>query len=265
MHAPLTNLSNPATPTDAVVPLPSDIFLHSCHPSLFHLLVRQHLASLRQGTAATQTRAETAYSGRKIRPQKGTGKARLGDRGSPMLKGGGRAFAKKPKDWSFHVNRKMVHKGLRASLALRWATGQLSIVDSETLPQWLKTSEAAKTLSAEPLAWTRERGTILYLGQQSLASDAGLALEQTTRNLPLFEVGDISLTSALFNVYDLLRPSRVVMDVDALEEVCQLLSPSVQAEVEEEALLVSEEMLRELQLNGMVMDGAQQQPEQQTM
>ncbi|KAJ9638766.1 54S ribosomal protein yml6, mitochondrial [Coniosporium tulheliwenetii] len=41
----------------------------------------------RQGTASTKTRYEVHGSNRKIRPQKGTGRARLGDKKSPMLRG----------------------------------------------------------------------------------------------------------------------------------------------------------------------------------
>ena len=43
-------------------------------PPVFH-----YLDSRRQGTASTKTRGEVRGSGRKIRPQKGTGRARLGD------------------------------------------------------------------------------------------------------------------------------------------------------------------------------------------
>lgn len=165
-----------------------------------------------------------------------------------MLRGGGRAFAKKPKDWSFHVNRKMVHKGLMASLALRWVMGQLHIVDSETLPLWSKTRDAVSALEASPLGWTAERGTLLYLGQPTLQSSKGRALQLSTRNLPNVQVVD-TLSSDTFNVYELLRPSRIAMDVEALNEVVHMLAPTVQDDLpfQLDELLLTEEANRKNQ------------------
>jgi hypothetical protein len=60
----------------------------------------------RQGTASTKYRSEVHGSNRKIRPQKGTGAARLGDKKSPMLKGGGVAFGPKPRDFSTELPRR---------------------------------------------------------------------------------------------------------------------------------------------------------------
>lgn len=269
VHAPLLSLapstsSSTTSQSDSdnlVVPLPSSVFLHSCHPSLFHLLVRQNLASLRAGNASTKSRSEVNYSGRKIRPQKGTGKARLGDRGSPMLRGGGRAFAKKPKDWSFHVNRKMVQKGLKASLSLRWAMGQLDILDAATLPVLSKTKDALSLLGAQKntnLDWTAERGTLCYLGQETLVSEAGQALTRSTRNIPNIQVAD-TLSPLSFNVYELLRPSKVVMDLEALNEVVEMLDPVVELSEEEEAML--QQAMSELALQ----DAAEVQLEEQVV
>lgn len=151
-----------------------------------------------------------------------------------MLRGGGRAFAKKPKDWSFHVNRKMVDKGLKASLSLRWVMSQLDIVDSTTLPVLNKTRDALSLL--EPLNWTAERGTLCFLGQQTLASEAGQALSRSTRNIQNVTVAD-TLTPETFNVYELLKPSKIVMDLEALNEVVDALDPVTELSEEEELLL----------------------------
>ncbi|OBT55746.1 hypothetical protein VE04_03837 [Pseudogymnoascus sp. 24MN13] len=60
----------------------------------------------RQGTASTKTRWEIHGSHRKIRPQKGSGRARLGTRQSPMLKGGSKVFGPRPRDFSTELPRK---------------------------------------------------------------------------------------------------------------------------------------------------------------
>jgi large subunit ribosomal protein L4 len=83
----------------------------------------------RQGTASTKTRWEVAGSHRKIRPQKGTGNARLGSRQSPMLRGGGKAFGPKPRDFATRLNRKVYDKAWRTALSYRYRRGELVVCE----------------------------------------------------------------------------------------------------------------------------------------
>jgi large subunit ribosomal protein L4 len=48
-----------------------------------------YLANQRQSTAHTKTRGEIQRSGRKLHNQKGSGRARVGDAGSPIRRSGG--------------------------------------------------------------------------------------------------------------------------------------------------------------------------------
>ena len=79
-------------------------------------------------TANTKYRTEVHGSNRKIRPQKGTGKARLGDKKSPMLKGGGVAFGPKPRDMSTKLPRKIYDLAWRTALSYRYRRGELIVV-----------------------------------------------------------------------------------------------------------------------------------------
>lgn len=97
----------------------------------------------RQGTASTKWRADVHGSGRKIRPQKGTGRARLGDKKSPMLKGGGVAFGPHPRDFSTKFPRKMYDLAWRTALSYRYRRGELIVVENENdiemnEPRWIK-------------------------------------------------------------------------------------------------------------------------------
>src|SRR6185503_18152882 len=56
--------------------------------------VRYH-ANTRQGSARTLNREATEGSTRKLYKQKGTGRARHGDKKAPQFKGGGHTFSKK--------------------------------------------------------------------------------------------------------------------------------------------------------------------------
>lgn len=60
----------------------------------------------------TRNRAMTAGSGIKMRPQKKSGRARMGDKRAPHLKKGGKAHGKKPKIYSYHLNSKIKLKAL---------------------------------------------------------------------------------------------------------------------------------------------------------
>ena len=82
----------------------------------------------RQGTASTKWRNEIHGSNRKIRPQKGSGKARLGNKKSPMLKGGGVAFGPKPRDFGTKLPRKVYDLAWRTALSYRYRKGELMIV-----------------------------------------------------------------------------------------------------------------------------------------
>jgi len=87
----------------------------------------------RSGTASTKWRSEVHGSGRKLRPQKGSGKARLGDKKSPMLRGGGVAFGPKPRDFSTGLNKKIYDLAWRTALSYRYKIGELIVIDKMTV------------------------------------------------------------------------------------------------------------------------------------
>ncbi len=68
--------------------------------------VIMHERNQRQGTVYTRGREEVAGSHKKPWKQKHTGRARAGDRKSPIWRGGGTVFGPKPRDWSFHMPAK---------------------------------------------------------------------------------------------------------------------------------------------------------------
>lgn len=81
----------------------------------------------------TRNRAMTAGSGKKMRPQKKTGAARMGDKRAPHLKKGGKAHGAKPMVYSFHLNSKIKLKALCSLLTAKLAEGKIKIVDTEKI------------------------------------------------------------------------------------------------------------------------------------
>ncbi|MGX7583136.1 50S ribosomal protein L4 [Candidatus Vidania fulgoroideorum] len=75
-----------------------------------------------------KTRGEKNFSKIKISPQKGTGKARLGNRSSPILKGGGRAFPSKRTKKKKKINKKMYRKCIKQCLYYKQKKSRIFIL-----------------------------------------------------------------------------------------------------------------------------------------
>jgi large subunit ribosomal protein L4 len=107
--------------------------------------VVMHQRNQRQGTVYTRGREEVAGSHKKPWKQKHTGRARAGDRKSPIWRGGGTVFGPKPRDWSFHMPAKARRVALRSAIAGKIADGEVILADvpelskpsSKTVRQWL--------------------------------------------------------------------------------------------------------------------------------
>ncbi|KAF9244639.1 ribosomal protein L4 [Melanogaster broomeanus] len=171
--------------------------------TILHLCSVQYLDSLRQGSANTKTRAEVRGSGRKIRPQKGTGKARLGDGQSPMLRGGGVAFGPKPRDFSTKLNRKVIQMGMRVALSVKVKEQRLGVVPRV---QWYCHKTVTLENRLDKLGW--RTGTLFVSGMPQIDTAIKLA-GRNLRGLEFKHVDEL-------NVYDLVKWRRVILDLPAV-------------------------------------------------
>ncbi len=92
--------------------------------------VRYH-ANLRQGSARTLTRAEVTGTTRKMYKQKGTGRARHGNKKPPHFRGGGHSFAKRRsrEDYRQDMPKKMRRKANRNAFLAKLIDNEVKIVD----------------------------------------------------------------------------------------------------------------------------------------
>ena len=93
---------------------------------VLYLDVKQYLGNQRQGTAKAKERSEHTGSTRKLGRQKGGGGARHGDINSPLLRGGGRMFGPKPRDYRTKLNKKV--KVLARKSALSYTAQEEAII-----------------------------------------------------------------------------------------------------------------------------------------
>jgi large subunit ribosomal protein L4 len=111
------------------VSVSSEYFSQPMNKALIAQAVRVYLANQRQGGAHTKTRGEVAGSGKKIWRQKGTGRARHGDRYSPIFVGGGISHGPRTRDFSLKMSKKMRKRALQVALSESFRSNAVIIVD----------------------------------------------------------------------------------------------------------------------------------------
>ena len=111
------------------VSVSDDVFDAAFNEPLVHQVVISYLASGRMGTKAQKTRSEVSGGGRKPWKQKGSGRARAGTIRSPLWRGGGVAFAAKPRTFMKKVNRKMYRSALRGIFSELLRQKRLHVVE----------------------------------------------------------------------------------------------------------------------------------------
>lgn len=87
-------------------------------------------ANRRSGTASTKTKGEVNLSGAKPWRQKGTGRARAGDKASPIWVGGGVVFGPRPRSYAKHTPKKVKVLAFRKALSERVLAGDVLIVEN---------------------------------------------------------------------------------------------------------------------------------------
>jgi len=180
-----------------------DVFRVPANPALVHQVVVGQLANARQGTASTKTRAQVSGGGRKPRPQKGTGSARVGSTRNPVWRGGGVTFGPHPRSYRHRTPKRMRRLSLVAVLSDKVRDGDLVVVDELTLEQ-AKTSELLGMLD------------VLDAGAPAMlvAAEPDKSVVTAARNIKRLK----TLPVSLLNTLDLLNHRKVVITVDAVRK-----------------------------------------------
>ncbi len=163
----------------------------------------------RQGTASSKTRFEVHGSHRKIRPQKGTGMARLGTRQSPMLRGGGKTFGPHPRDFATALPRKMYDLAWRTALSYRYRKGELIICEDGMEIDHADTGFVKRIF--EHNRWGNQYGRSLVITEDSR--------ENLFEALSNAGEDGRALTERQVDVKDLLELGRIIIEKKALESI----------------------------------------------
>src|SRR5436190_7474383 len=129
------NVYNRQGESVGTVEIDPDEFGGSVNRQLLHDVVVMHLANQRAGTHSTLRRGEVAGSTKKLFRQKGTGNARVGTKRTNKRRGGGTAKGPKPRDYEYHLPKKMVRAATRMAILSKFEDQETIVLDELKLPE----------------------------------------------------------------------------------------------------------------------------------
>ena len=194
------------------VELADQVFGVSVNEDLLYHAVRHYQAGRRAGTHKVQTRGEVAGGGRKPWRQKGTGRARAGSIRSPLWKGGGTVHGPRPRDYSYHLPKKMLLGALRSALTVRLNDGALRVVKEFALASG-KTKDFDQIL--DRLGAVGAVGSVLLVDNSDNEN-----LRRSSRNIPGVQL----MNSRELHPYHLLGSEVVLISEPAVKRCCEVLA-----------------------------------------
>ena len=183
------------------IELSEAIFGIEPNQAVVHEVVKNHLANRRQGTQSALTRAEVSGGGKKPWRQKGTGHARQGSTRAPQWTHGGIAFAPKPRDYSYALNKKVKRLALKSALSAKAAEGNILVVDALELDE-VKTKTFQSFLNE-----VGSKKAVVVTSCENVVKSA--------RNIP----GVVTTPATLINVYDIVNANQLIIDKAALATI----------------------------------------------
>ena len=191
--------------TGKKVVLKDEIFGIEPNDHVIYLAVNQYLAAQRQGTHKSKERSEITGSTRKLIRQKGGGGARRGDIKSPLLRGGGRVFGPRPRDYWFKLIKKV--KALARKSALTYKAQQNAIIVVEDFDfEAPKTKQGVKLLNNLNVEGKK---TLIVL------SEVKKNVNLSVRNIQRVDV----MTACNLNTYRVMNANVLVVTESALNQI----------------------------------------------
>ncbi len=183
--------------TSKKVNLSNDVFGVEPNDHAIYLDVKQYLAAKRSGTHKAKERSDVKGSRRKLRKQKGSGAARVGDIKNPLFRGGGRVFGPRPRNYDFKVNKKV--KRLARKSALSYMAKDKNIIVLEDFSfETPKTKSYSDFLTNFDLL---DNKTVLVLAE----SNKNIFL--SSRNLKKVRV----VLASELNTYDVMNANKLMV------------------------------------------------------
>jgi len=216
------------------VALPGRIFDVPLRVDIVHRVVRWQRARARSGLHKTKTRGEVSGTTRKARPQKGQGRARVGNLKAPQMRGGGVAHGPVVRSHAHNLPKKVRRMGLKVALSARAAEGKLVVVDSfegiEPKTRAMRDTLERLTGDIGLAAGGKYHSALIVDGEfePTTAEDTAetpmtTAVRLAARNLPHVQV----LPQVGLNVYSILRHRTLIITKSGLEQLIARLDAPI--------------------------------------
>lgn len=187
------------------VELPDSVFGIEPSSDAIYYTVKAYLANQRQGNASTKTRAQVDLTKRKMYRQKGTGRARKGTAGSPILVGGGVAHGPKPHVFRERVPKKVKRLAICSAFAQKMRDDALCVLEDFEM-------EAPKTKRMAEMTQNLE-----VQNQKALlvTADTSETVLKSCRNLAGLSVVPVNQVST----YDVVRAEALIITQGAVGRI----------------------------------------------
>jgi len=194
------------------IDLPEVVFGIEPSADAVYYVVKAYLTNQRQGNASTKTRAEVDRSKRKMYRQKGTGRARKGTAGSPILVGGGIAHGPRPRYFQERVPKKVRKLAVRSAFSQKLSSNAILILEDFELdePKTKTIANMAQKLDVH------DQKTLL------LIDGVSENVVKSCRNLPRLTVLPVNQVST----YDLVDAEALVLTQSAVDRIQSLWGAS---------------------------------------
>lgn len=184
----------------------AELFGADVAPFLVSQAVRVFLTRQRKAMAKTKTRGEITGTTAKIWKQKGTGRARHGDRQAPIFVGGSKAHGPTGKqNYAAKLNRKMNRKAIFSALSTKLKEKKVFLLEEMKIS---KTKQAGSFLTL-----AKEKHQLK--GKVSLFSGPNEEEKKYFGNLSNVQV----LNAANINVYDILSTQAIFFTQQGIAEI----------------------------------------------
>lgn len=132
--------SFPSLEPHSFVPLPADFLALPARRDFLWSAVVYEADKARVGSGNATVKRDQLFSHKKLRPQKGSGRARVGDANSPHRDNPIKAHAiTAPHDWSTKLPNKIYSKAMATAISEQYKAGKLVVIGGETATESDKT------------------------------------------------------------------------------------------------------------------------------
>ena len=191
--------------TTKKVDLNNNVFGFTPNDHAIYLDVKQYLAAQRTGTHKAKERSDVKGSRRKLRKQKGSGAARVGDIKNPLFRGGGRVFGPRPRKYDLKVNKKVKRIARKSALSYKAKDKNIIVLEDFTIDT-PKTKQYLDILTNFGL---QDNKTLLVLSQ------ANKNILLSSRNLKKARV----IIASELNTYDVMNTNKLMLLESSIKEI----------------------------------------------